>query len=254
MIDREKYTADLIKKGYTRELERLIRTFVAPIYWYAPNNDAGKRVLNNGTMFFINTGERIIGITAWHVYHDGYELDFKRAPNIECALLDKRFDLIENYIDCDEAQDISTFSISDQYLAILNRSSHFPPSWPPEPPKAGEVPIICGFPGCLRIEHDTLIEWAHWIGILWADDPGLFHSSIVIDRKNIIEDPFIKTMPEGESIGGCSGGPLFAMEYEPIWKWRIAGLVSQGPNFVEGIYTKAICNVNLDGTIRRNIV
>lgn len=183
---------DLINRGYTRELERLIRKFVAPVYWYDYSKEVGKKTLHNGTVFFLNTGQCIIGVTADHIL-EGFETDFNNSPEIECALIDKRFDPISCLIDRDKVQDIATFSISEQFLKKLDRSAHFPPSWPIEPLKQGEIPIICGFPGCLRIESDALIDWAHWIGILWIEKPGTFNSFIEIDRNNIIDDPYIQT-------------------------------------------------------------
>lgn len=249
-MDIDQAANDLIQKGYTRQLYKLIRRFVAPIYWYDDNKEVGKKVLHNGTMFFVNTGDRIIGITADHVLK-GFETDFAENSAIECALIDKRFHPSKCLIDRDEKQDIATFSISKQFLYKLDRSAHSPPSWPPELLKSSEIPIICGLPGCLRIENGYTIDWAHWIGILWIDEPGPYNSLIEIDRKNIVDDPNIQTLPEGKSLGGCSGGPMFAMEYTPIWKWRVAGLVSEGPESFEALIIKTISNIDTDGTINR---
>ena len=56
----------ILDKGFARELLKVICKCIAPFLYYSKLD--GKDVFNNGTIFFLDTGERKFAVTAYHVY------------------------------------------------------------------------------------------------------------------------------------------------------------------------------------------
>jgi len=244
----------LCDAGYDRELERAARLFTAPFYWFDTQREPGSRLLNSGTIFFVQTCERLLGVSAWHVFPEGYCRDRERVPALECQIGDLRFDPERAFIDGDQCQDVSTFAIEPEFVRALGRCAHHPAAWPPPPLSSEEIPLVAGYPGALRSEEDRIIRWVHLIGLLWCENPGTHHAFVEVRRESTLDRGALPAPPQNTPLGGCSGGPLFAMVNEPIWHWRVCGILSESPDFIEGVLTRDLSNVQPDGSVRRPIV
>ena len=72
--------------GYLTVFEKMIRSMCAPFWWSSRDpNDPLAVVRQNGTISFVNTGQRRLGVTADHVYQ-GYLDGQGRYPDVECQI------------------------------------------------------------------------------------------------------------------------------------------------------------------------
>lgn len=105
--------------------------------------------INNGTIFFVDFGQGILGITAAHVYK-AY-LDKKQNANFICQIGGLRFNPEDHLIDVDYNLDIATFNIDRNIIIALNKQVHSPLNWPPKiMPKQGDDVFLAGFPAIYR--------------------------------------------------------------------------------------------------------
>ena len=114
----------------------------------------GSYVAKNGSAFFLDTGERLLGVTADHVIAE-WRRDRTEHDEVHCFLggqgLACRF--MEDWlIDNDPAIDIATFDIAPERIRFIGRAvlTGLQRFWPPEPPKVDARIYYCGFPGIGR--------------------------------------------------------------------------------------------------------
>lgn len=105
--------------GYLPVFEKMLRSMCAPFWWSSRDqNDPLAVVRQNGTICFVNTGKRRIGVTADHVYQ-GYLADKGRCPDVECQIVNNTIDPESRLIDrSPETQlDLATFDIPEVFLS-----------------------------------------------------------------------------------------------------------------------------------------
>ena len=56
------------RAGYLPAMRQLALSLCAPFWWHGQGGDGPYRILHNGTICYVHTGERVIGVTADHVY------------------------------------------------------------------------------------------------------------------------------------------------------------------------------------------
>ena len=209
-----------------KEFLKIAASYSLPLFW---TNE--KNVLNNGTAFVLNTGEKTFVVTAAHVYE--YYIKAKYTGDASnCQLSNIEFELEERRISDNrsESMDIATFSISEKETKSLDKCvlQGNQKSWPPTRPSTEEAIVIAGFPGIERIEDK---EKECNFGLHCFNTPvssvSERHFGCSFERQHWI-DVFDNGLPEElYNLGGISGSPALALNMSEagVVSWRLAGVV-----------------------------
>jgi hypothetical protein len=245
----EERVRELLRQGLGDELARVVWLCCAPIFWGHPPNGPFS---NSATTFFVNTGERTIGITACHVVER-----FREArgdnPALECQIKGALFPLLDRLIDFSHALDLVTFAASEDEVRRLGTGVHFSsPPWPPAPPEQGKGVFFGGFPGSDRLHEEGRVNWGFGWGLMPVE--VVEHNRLVIrfDHERWVQPKDVPLPPPGTSWGGLSGAPLFAVVRTALLTWRLVGVVKEfhQTDYLELLYAIPIEFVRPDGTIR----
>ncbi len=247
----------LIEGGLYDEYFKVAFRTSAPLFWYRRDDrDAGgSPQIAAATTFFVNTGAAVFGVTAKHVLERAIEV--ASDPAIECVLGNRiRFNPRDRMIATSGESDVATFSVGARELAALGRFAHqVPGRWPPPPPEEGKGIFYGGFRGVDRLVEGKTIDFGFAAGAGVAtvvDRKGLM---IEFDRKSWVCQTRWTPPKEGESWGGASGGPVFAVQKNrgagrpELFSWRVVGVIAQGEAAWEVIRVHTLWNVNPDGTM-----
>jgi hypothetical protein len=246
------------------ELE-LARSYVSPLIWTVDGGNGLER-MKGGTVFFLDTGKAVFGVTAAHVVTEFFA-DSKK-PNVQAAIAADRkppmpIPLGDRIIDASAEIDIATFRVSESELQYFDRNlprGHVG-EWPPKLAQVNGPVTYSGFPGVGR----RLVAGGRSFG---AVSMGGFVTSshetmisIQIERDELVRLLGDRDMPENFNFGGMSGGPLIAIVQAEIMRgWKPAGVIISGPNpgdapdqdFIPGfevIRARPIHFIKADGTL-----
>jgi hypothetical protein len=213
----------------------LINSFNVPIFWMVPRAD-GTPGYRNGTAFFLNAGERPLGVTASHVI-DGWKRCCVEQAAGALHLAGHR-DLLQidwpaRVIDDDPDIDIATFAVTEDEVRLLGKNilTGAQKLWPPRPPPKDCVLYYCGFPGIGTRSHPQG-------GPLFGALPGMGIATSVSEKSISIqlEREYLVPLlgggipPENFNFGGISGGPVIKIVETGIRTYALAGVLYQGPN------------------------
>jgi hypothetical protein len=206
----------------------------APLYWIV-REDNGYRV-RNGSAFFLNTGQRILAVTANHVIED-WRRDCGVGNVVALHLgsdLVIDFDVRNAVIAAHEEIDIATFRISESEIASIGKTvlTGYQQAWPPLPPQQERAVYFGGFPGVetIRLSRNE-ISFGASAGHGAASSVSERDVSSLIERSNLIPVLGRGLPPENFNFGGISGGPLLSViEQNGLRSWSLAGVIHEGPN------------------------
>lgn len=224
----------LVSGPYGKTLYEVAFGYTAPIAFVK-----GNKVLNNGTIFFLQCYEDtpILAITAGHVYLSYLEKK-KADEKVQCKIMNLEFNLELRLIDYCEEIDIAIFSISAEEVYKINKKilqgSHR--EWPPKLPDEGKGVFFCGYPlyGRKEIVASTgQIEYESgaFISLAVANDVSDRNITIHFDKNYQTTNPFNLPLPPENPIngnGGISGAPLIALfesSNSKIITWQLAGVI-----------------------------
>jgi hypothetical protein len=71
----------LEKRGYLPQLRQMALNMSAPFFWSSQSPGHEPQILHNGTICYVHTGERGLGISADHVYR-AYVKDRDERPDV----------------------------------------------------------------------------------------------------------------------------------------------------------------------------
>lgn len=209
--------------------------------------------LKNGTIFFVDTGERLIGITAYHVYQQ-YLKDSSNNTVIAQIYRDFEFNPEKRLIDGDEKLDVAIFDISKHELEKIGKRplKCNQNIWPPVLPKKSQGVLVVGFPGKERIivdKENFIIEWGYILLLLSIKELTNDKISLQIERDYCDET---SDMPYKYDMGGISGAPLLVLETSNIISWQLGGIVYEANKEYELIFARPINFINDDGHLIKN--
>ena len=120
----------LHRSGFLSTLESNAKRLTAPFYWYAPEGPLGSRTLGGGTICFIHTGHRLLGVTAAHI-HRACVAELEQNPATACQIGGHSFHPAEHLVDIDDDLDMATYGLSEIQTNADGADIHAPPAWPP---------------------------------------------------------------------------------------------------------------------------
>lgn len=216
------------KKQARTEYLKIAANYALPIFW----NQSGF-VKNNGTAFILNTGERVFGVTAAHVFN-AYVNDWKLGIVDTCHIGNLSIPLQDRLIAIGTTDyvDIATFELSNEEITAYKSRiiTGDQSAWPPIPPQEGESVVVAGYPGAERVQ---IREFASSFGVACFNIPvsstSEYQFGCVFERE-YWEKQFGKNLPqENYNLGGISGAPVIALiqRESGVVTWRLAGVAYQ---------------------------
>lgn len=190
--------------------------------WGQPPHDPDHR---NGSMFFIETGQGLFGVTARHVYED-YERCAAERP-VVCQIDNLLFNPVGRLVSKGVQCDIATFKITPEELKSLGRLTT---PWPPVLPKVGEAVILAGFPGIEKRFPDIgYVDFGKVVFIAKVSSVNDREISFVRPPdEDVIDTLGMGLPPRFYDMGGMSGGPMAALlERNGIMSWALSGVISE---------------------------
>jgi hypothetical protein len=216
-----------LRKASAELISKVAQMMCAPFWWSVgePSGPSTK-ILNNGTICYVDTGTRKIGVTANHVYQTYVRAVQKHgADAIECQFGGSTIPPEDRLIEPNDRWDIATFDIPSVLVTASitqRRDHHHAITWPPRRVEAGEPVLYGGHPESLRAEKGAEAELPfHW----------------VMGRVSETDEEHIYLKPEFRSTewmgtdrnhnpSGWSGGPVFRqIEDQVISRFELVGFI-----------------------------
>jgi hypothetical protein len=243
--------AAMILAGLGEAELRIVASFTTPFYWVLRYGDGSER-FKSGSLFFLDTGSRVFGVTASHVVEACLE-DTKSSAFVQCMLgsngkTSLPFMLGDRLIDAHHDVDIATLHFSAEEIRYTGhdvlRGSY--PNWPPPLPQEERGVLYCGFPGKgRRFLKPREISFGCCAMAGLATNCRETSLSILIERENLTQILGDEPMPQDYDFGGVSGGPVIAIvQSQTMRGWRPAGVVIQGPN-PSGLESESITGLEI---------
>jgi hypothetical protein len=142
---------ELEKSGYLKQVREFAMTRCVPFFWSTQEAGHPPRLLNNGTICYVDTGQRQIGITNNHAYQQ-YIDDLANFPDVEAQFNGNTIKPETRLIDRNKDLDLATFDVPATFVSSSTRKllHHKPPGWPPVPVISGDLVLYGGYPGELK--------------------------------------------------------------------------------------------------------
>ncbi len=208
----------------------------SPFFWALRNCD-GSEEIKNGSIFFLDTGERVFGVTAAHVLQECLN-DTRSRRFIQCMISGPRmnfpFSLGERVIDGNLDLDIATINFTREEIARLGKTSlhGYQENWPPRLCEVEGPVTYSGYPGhARRLLGQREMSWGIFAATGLVTSANEISISIQLDRANLKQILGTGSFVENYDFGGTSGGPLIAIIQTNHFRfWKPAGVVIQGSN------------------------
>lgn len=221
--------------GLQQDIGKSAGAMCAPFWWSLqerPGEHA--RILRNGTVCFLSTGNAELGVTADHVLSK-YLSHLAEHGDIavECQFGDHTISPEKQVIDRHGDVDVATIRVPEIFttLSLSPKMHHRPVGWPPVRARIGELVIYGGHPGILREDRVRVAEFPfQWVMGGVSD----------VSQNRIVLEPDFETLtwlnPEpnkefNRDFGGMSGGPVFRMSDQPSLRLELIGFINE---YVEG--------------------
>lgn len=227
----------------------ILRACCAPVYWYRNAETRPLEICDSGTVTFINTGERIIGVTAAHVV-DG-AVKAAAGYDVTIQIMDARIEYLD-VIGIDRRLDLATIAFERRHLDAMGKTISPLTGWPPLVPEEGRGIMLAGYPGADRIiaaPKDVIWGLCTILGI--ARRVSDEQITWLLEREHGVSDGKIPDLPPNHKLGGISGGPLVGwFETKGGLAYpRLCGIVSEASAEFENVIAKRADFIRADGTI-----
>ena len=242
--------------GYFQAYTDMARNMAAPFFWSTGEGD-GASVLANGTICYVNTGTRHIGITCDHVYQQ-YLKDLERLSDVEAQFGSSTVRPEERLIDRspEGEMDLAVFDVPEVFVSASRGNYHHNAlRWPPELPNAGEVVLYGGFPQSLREQATGRVDSPFQFFVGRIQDVNA--SRIVLaPQVEHVYWPGHQGEPINRSFGGQSGGPVYRVidadleNAEAVDRLELVGFIDRMWN-AEVVFAKPAIHVSAEGRVER---
>lgn len=236
-----------VESGMLSIVSELAKKLTAPYWWYDPTLPDSERILGGGTMCFVHTGERILGVTAGHIHAECVNA-LATVPGLACQVGGHSFNPERNLIDVDQDLDLAVYGFSEIEVNAARADVHFAPCWPPSDTAALPY-MVCGWPWMLS-ESDggqTHHSFVHFI----AKQTDRTDRNLIITVGPSTSVPWGTTaLPEGTNLGGMSGGPVYQIN-DGLTVLSLVGVVYEYHVGFELVRARPLSLVNPGGSLCR---
>jgi hypothetical protein len=204
---------DALGSDVHRALFDRLMAMSVPFWWHGPT-PSDPAIYNNGSLCLLDTGERIIGVTACHVL-SAYLARLATGKPFVCQFGGVTVSPEVLLIQMSETLDLATFDLTRIMPALKGYTPHRPSAWPPSRAAVKDLVIYGGFPGYTR--RADLIRATFPLHSI----TGLV--SHVTTQNVVIEVDFSRLSDADGPVGnivstdpaGTSGGPVYRVTDSP---------------------------------------
>ena len=241
---------DALGDDVHRTLFNAMKSMSVPFWWHGPT-PADPEIYNNGTMCVLDTGKRVVGITAWHVWAS-YLKRLAIGKPFVCQFGGLTIQPENLRIDHDKRLELATFDLTSAIGQMDGFVPHRLDSWPPDRPEVDDLSLYGGFPGNLR--RADLVQATFSLDTV----TGLV--SQVTSQNIVIEVDYSRLLdadgPSGNVVAvdpaGSSGGPVCRIrDSHSGCRLELAGFIYEHANEHRFILARPADFVLADGTLRR---
>ena len=245
--ERARHIVWLHESGILGVVERSVKRMTAPLYWADWSRPDGSQVLHTGTICFIHTGARLLGVTNRHV-HDSCVKALADGPQVTCQIGGASFDPAARLIDRSEHYDLVTYDISEVQTNGADADIHYAPTWPPAVDPEGLV-IVGGWLNAFRAEGEN--ETTHSFLHFYAYTRNVSEEQIGVVTYTSKSIPWGSAgLPVGTDLGGMSGGPVFLIREDPLTKIVLIGINYEYHDSFEIVLARPLSLINEHGAIQ----
>jgi hypothetical protein len=233
----EEKAKELIAGSLGDVYRNILKTSCAPIYWYRTNGKPFS-ILHNGTVTFIRTPNRLLGITAAHVLRK-YFAD-TAAGNIRLQIMDGVVDNIQDrIISMSDRLDLATFTVDEKLLKSFGKEIVPLTNWPPRPPQEGRGIMLAGYPGVERAAELNQVTFGLFTALVIARTVTDIQITWLIEPEEQLVNAKIPAPPPQYGLGGISGGPLISwFEAENhVATYALSGIVTEHPDYENNAFS-----------------
>jgi hypothetical protein len=220
----QKLRADVAEShGYLPTYRTILKEMCAGFWWHGYDDLGNYRILQNGTVCFVDTGTELFAVTAAHVLAS-YVSAKRQDSQIVCQLGSITYDPENHIIGIDERLDLATFRVSAVVVAGSGCAPSKPTSWPPAAVTAGDILLCGGHPGAIRQEKETTADLPfQWFLVTAASSNENIALSLELDECYV---PLTGRPLSNTELGGMSGGPVFKyIRPPPIERIELVGFI-----------------------------
>lgn len=251
MESSEKEGRRLILQGYSDQFVKMANRCTAWLFWYVFISGNRRKILNSGTVFFVDLGSGPFGITAAHII-DALLRDKESFSNLVCQVGNVELDPSDRLIGLASSRDLATFKVTSQELTNLALTPHVDPGpWPPRSPQEGKGAFFGGFRLGEGKQLDLRVPYPFdfWNG--FGPLTGIYDQQIKMrfEREYWVHRPDCPEPPPGAEWGGVSGGPLFALFENPVVFYQLAGILSEYSETLELLVATPARFISKNGSI-----
>ena len=243
---------ELVESGFIPTIEETVKRLTAPFFWYDPAEVSGSRTMAGGTVCFVDTGVRLLGLTAAHVHQACIEA-LECNPELGCQIGGHSFQPSEHLIDIDRDLDLATYRISEIQANAAGSHIHSPPAWPPEAPNDNDLVLVGGWPWRSVTErtHSSTHDFVHFIGR--SGGASQRYLGMALQRSTSIPYGGRSLSPD-LNLGGMSGGAMCVLRHllgpEMIARIELVGVVGQlGPEPIDLMLARPLTRIAADGKL-----
>ena len=183
----------------------ILRGCCAPVYWHRRAAVGTIEICDNGTLTFVNTGVRLIGVTAAHVV-EGFD-KARAACDVTLQVMNAELDGGFDVIDIDTNLDIATISVDTDLLKRLGKAINPLEGWPPLVPEEGRGIMLAGYPGIDRLTLPAnAVSWGLFTAMGIARRVTSHQITWLIERQHGVPHPTSQTYHRTEhSVASVAG-------------------------------------------------
>jgi len=256
--EQKAYLHQLEEVGYLKQIREFAMARCAPFFWSTQEAGQPAKLLHNGTITYVGTGQKDLGITNAHVFSQ-YEKDRAELPDVEAQFGGSTIYPEQRLIDRNTKLDLATLDVPKLFLDsnTSGKRHNRPPGWPSPKLKAGELVIYGGYPGALKEPKTGEIVWPFQSFTWWATEVTDSNVVLHVDFPNLLW-PGHDEETINENLGGISGGPVFRVieNIDPDTKkvtkvnFELVGIIYEYVAMVHTVRARHVDHVLADGTLR----
>jgi hypothetical protein len=245
---------EFLKSDFSRRMHEWAASHVS-YFWWVRTSLLGTTTCRNGSVFFVKIGDRVMGVTAAHVYRGFLKDKEKSYPQIVCRIENLQINPEDRLCGLGtDSIDIATFELTWDELKSIGKQPIVVDAldWPPPHPFEGQTAFLVGFPGRARLWLDPhTISFGLCIGMQPIGTAADHTITCPFEREYWVDTTGYGRIPPGFDLGGISGGPLLLpIERDGAWTMSLGGVISEAPSRdIETVVAVPAHFIAADGTM-----
>jgi hypothetical protein len=181
-----------------------------------------------------------------------YLRDKQASPSLVCQLGGSTFEPEARLLSSNAKLDLASFSVPELLINACGANVHRATAWPPAELQEGELVLLGGFPGPLRIERPGEADYFFASFISRVHQSSADHIAVHLNVAESHSPQGVGLQPHPD-LGGSSGGPVFRVHSSEspgaIDRLELAGFIYEYSPSFELLFARHAARVGADGGI-----